>query len=56
MIRRSRLVLTVVLLGATACSSPTAPSAARKLSPDSKPLMECINGWENTNGVWKPCG
>ena len=53
MTRLSRLVLAAVLLSAAACSSPTAPSAAKKLSPDGKPLMECIGGWETQSGT--PC-
>lgn len=56
MTRISRLVLAAALLGAAACSSPTAPSAPKKLSPDGKPLMDCINGWQVQNGVRKPCG
>jgi hypothetical protein len=52
MIRRSVLVLAVVLLGAAACSSPTGPSAAKKPTP-SGPLMECIGGWETQSGT--PC-
>jgi hypothetical protein len=57
MTRLSRLVFATALLGAAACSSPTAPSAPKKLLPDGKPLMsECINGWQVQNGVRKPCG
>ena len=53
MTRLSRLVLAVALLGAGACSSPTAPSATKKVSPDAKPLMECIGGWDTQSGT--PC-
>lgn len=52
MTRLSRLVLAALLLIAAACSSPTAPSAAKKPTP-SAPLMECIGGWETQSGT--PC-
>jgi hypothetical protein len=52
MTRISRLVLALAVLGAAACSSPTAPSVAKKPTP-SQPLMECIGGWETQTGT--PC-
>lgn len=54
MTRFSRLVLAAALLSLAACSSPTAPSVAKKPTP-SKPLMECVNGWDVSNGTPRPC-
>lgn len=53
MTRLSRLVLAVVVLGAAACSNPTAPAVAKKPTPKTTPLMECIFGWDSQTGT--PC-
>lgn len=55
MTRLFRLVLGVALLSAGACGTPTAPPAPNKHSPNVKPLLDCINGWEVQNGLWRPC-
>ena len=49
----SRLVLALVVLGAAACTTPTAPAVAKKPTPRTTPLMECVGGWETQNGT--PC-
>jgi hypothetical protein len=54
MTRLSRLVVASVALAAAACSSPTAPSAAKKPTPNTTPLMECVGGWDIQNG--RSCG
>jgi hypothetical protein len=54
MTRISRLVFAAALLGAAACSSPTAPSATKKPTPSATPLMECVGGWDTQSGT--PCG
>ena len=53
MTRLSRLVLALVVLGAAACSSPTAPAVAKKPTPHTTPLMECVGGWDTQSGT--PC-
>ena len=51
MTRLFRLVLSVALVSAAACSSgPTAPPTANKLTPNVEPLMDCIGGWDVQNG------
>jgi hypothetical protein len=53
--RLLRLVLGVALVSAAACGTPTAPPAPNIKAPNLKPLLDCIGGYEVTNGVWRPC-
>lgn len=47
------LVLGVALVSAAGCSNgtPTAPPPASTLTTDVEPLLECVGGWDTTNGT-----